>query len=66
LANSNLLKRLVTLESKNIKTRPLIIIYDEETGLSEQEQSQVDKADSEKQPVLLIRISSAENKIYDE
>lgn len=66
MSNANLLKRLVTLETKNLKVTPLCIIYDEEIGLSEQEQTQLDKADSEKQPVLLICISSAENKIYDE
>jgi hypothetical protein len=66
MANATLLKRLATLEIKNIKVTPLCIIYDEEAGLSEQEQAQLDKADSEKQPVLLICISSAENKIYDE
>jgi hypothetical protein len=60
LANANLLKRLATLETKNIKVAPLCLIYDEGIGLSEQEQAQLDKADAEKQPVLLICISSAE------
>ncbi len=58
--------RLVKLEQRNIPITPLCLIYDEEIGLSAEEQAQLDKADSEKQPVLLIRISSAENKIYDE
>lgn len=66
MANATLLKRLAMLEVRNIKTRPLIIIYDEEAGLTVEEQAQLDKADSEKQPVLLICISSAENKTYDE
>jgi len=66
MANANLLKRLVTLETKNIKVTPLCLICDEEAGLTTEQQAQLDKADSEKQPVLLICISSAENKIYDE
>jgi hypothetical protein len=66
LANANLLKRLVTLETKNLKVTPLCLIYDEEAGLTAEQQVQLDKADSEKQPVLLICISSAENKVYDE
>lgn len=66
MSKTSLLKRLTTLETKNIKVAPLCIIYDEEAGLSEQEQAQLDKADSEKQPVLLICISSAEKKFYDE
>jgi len=66
MANANLLKRLVTLEAKNLKVAPLCLIYDEEAGLTVEEQAQLDKADSEKQPVLLICISSAEKKFYDE
>ena len=65
MANSALLKRLVTLETKNIKVTPLCLIYDEESGLTVDQQSKLDKADSEKQPVLLICISSVENKVFD-
>ena len=66
MANANLLKRLVTLETKNIKVMPLCIIYQADDGLTDEQQAQVDKADSEKQPVLLIRITSVENKVFDE
>ncbi|MDP1772127.1 MAG: hypothetical protein Q8L15_07570 [Methylobacter sp.] len=65
MSNTSLLKRLVTLEAKNLKVTPLCIIYDEEAGLTAEQQAQLDKADSEKQPVLLICISSAENLCHE-
>lgn len=60
MSNATLLKRLVTLETKNIKVAPLCIIYQADDGLSEEQLAQVDKADASKSPVLLICISSAE------
>jgi hypothetical protein len=65
MANANLLKRLVSLETKNIKVVPLCIVYQADIGLSEEQQAQVDKADAAKSPVLLICINNAENLCHE-
>jgi len=65
LANSNLLKRLVTLEAKNIKATPLCIIYQVDNGLTPEQQAQVDAADATQSPVLLICINNAENLCHE-
>jgi len=61
MANATLLKRLATLEIKNIKTRPLCIIYQADDGLTDEQQAQLDEADAAQSPVLLICINNAEN-----
>lgn len=65
MSTVNLLKRLAMLEVRNIKTRPLCIIYQAETGLTAEEQAQVDEADATQSPVLLICINNAENLCHE-
>ncbi len=58
-------QRLVKLEQRNTTITPLVIIYQDDDGLTPEQQAQVDEADATQSPVLLIRINNTENLCYE-